>query len=288
METDGYFVGLAQILVAGGQPEANLARAALAIRKAADDGCRLVVLPECLDLGWTDPSARALAQAIPGPHAAALAAAAREHGVYVAAGLVERHSERHVERQAERLFNAAVLLSPAGEILLHYRKLNELDIARDLYSVGDRLGVAHTELGVLGLNICADNFESSLAIGHTLARMGAQVILSPSAWAVEANHDQVRDPYGQLWTSAYARLTSLYDLTVIGVSNVGWITGGPWQGRKCIGCSLAMGPGGQVLAQGPYGENAATVVRVKIHPRPPIARGTDIAEALEQRGYRGP
>ena len=101
--------------------------------------------------------------------------------MFVAAGLVER--------AGDRLYNAAVLIAPAGEILLHHRKINELDIALDLYSVGDRLGVVETELGTLGLAICADNFGSSLAIAHVLARMGAQVILSPSAWAVDADHD---------------------------------------------------------------------------------------------------
>ena len=181
-----------------------------------------------------------------------------------------------------------MLLSPAGEIVLHYRKINELDIALDLYAVGDSLGVARTELGVLGLNICADNFGDSLAIGHTLARMGAQVILSPSAWAVEADHDQSREPYGNSGATPTAKLTALYDLTIIGVSNVGWITGGPWQGRKCIGCSLAMGPGATVLGEGPYGEAAAAVLRVKVQPRPPIARGTDFAAALAARGYHGP
>jgi predicted amidohydrolase len=280
MQTDSYFVGLAQILVEGGRPEANLNRAVEAIRVAAAQECRLVVLPECLDLGWTDPAAREMAQSIPGPNVARLAAAAREHEIYVAAGLVER--------RAERLYNAAVLLSPAAQIVLHYRKVNELDIALDLYSVGDSLGVAHTELGVLALNICADNFDGSLAIGHTLARMGAQVILSPSAWAVDSNHDQARQPYGQLWRDAYCKLTTLYDLTIVGVSNVGWIAGGPWQGRKCIGCSLAMGPGGTVLAQGPYGEEAAAFLRFKVQLRPPIARGTDFAAALAARGYRGP
>ena len=280
MQTDSYFVGLAQILVEGGRPEANLDRAVEAVRTAAAQECRLVVLPECLDLGWTDPAAREMAQPVPGPHVARLAVAAREHGVFVAAGLVER--------RAERLYNAAVLLSPAGQIVLHYRKINELEIALDLYSVGDSLGVARTELGVLGLNICADNFDGSLAIGHTLARMGAQVVLSPSAWAVEASHDQARQPYGQLWRDAYGKLTALYELTIVGVSNVGWIAGGPWRGRKCIGCSLAMGPGGTVLAQGPYGEEAVAVVRVNVQPRPPIARGADFAAALAARGYHGP
>jgi predicted amidohydrolase len=271
---------LGQILVEGGRPQANLERAAAAIRSAAAADCRLVVLPECLDLGWTDPSARELAQPIPGRHVERLAEAAADAGTYVAAGLVERCGQR--------LFNAAVLLSPQGELLLHYRKINELDIALDLYSVGDRLGVADTELGVLGLNICADNFSDSLAIGHTLARMGAQVILSPSAWAVAADHDQAGQPYGQFWRDSYSRLTSLYGLTIIGVSNVGWLTGGPWQGRKCIGCSLAMGPGGKVLAEGPYGESATALVKVQIQPQAPVARGTDFAAALARRGYQGP
>jgi predicted amidohydrolase len=118
--------------------------------------------------------------------------------------------------------------------------------------------------------------------------MGAQVILSPSAWAVDTDHDNEREPYGQLWRDAYTELARLYDLTVLGVSNVGRITGGPWTGRKCIGCSLAVGPGGEILAQGPYGEDAEALVEVEVLPRPPVARGTDFAAALQKRGYRGP
>jgi predicted amidohydrolase len=280
MDLVPFKVGMAQILVEGGRPQANLHRAIHALGQAAGRGCRLAVLPECLDLGWTDPAARELAKPIPGPHVDLLAGAAREHGLYVAAGLVERADSR--------LFNAAVLLSPTGKILLHYRKINELDIALDLYSIGDRLGVVETELGRIGLAICADNFSSSLAIAHVLARMGAQLILSPSAWAVDADHDNQREPYGQLWRDAYTELTRLYDVTVIGVSNVGWITGGPWRGKKCIGCSLAMGPGGVVLAQGPYGEQAEGLVVVQVNSKPPIGRGSEIAEQLAARGYRGP
>lgn len=279
-----YRVGMGQMLVEGGCPEANLRRAGDAIRAAAEQGCRLVVLPECLDLGWTDPSARALAVPIPGPHADRLARFAREHRVYVAAGLVER--------AGPRLYNAAVLIAPTGEIRLVHRKINELDIGLDLYSVGDRMGVAETELGTLGLSVCADNFCSSLAIAHVLARMGAQLILSPSAWAVVAdhdntNHDNTGERYGKRWRDAYTELAKLYDVTVIGVSNVGPISAGPWAGRKCIGCSLAVGPGGEVLAELPYGEYADAVGVIDVQPRPPIARGTDFAPALVARGYRG-
>ena len=256
---------MAQILVEGGRPDANLARAAAAVREAAATGCRLVVLPECLDVGWTDPSARELARPIPGPRTDILTRAAREAGVYVAAGLVER--------AGDHLFNTAVLIDPAGRIVLHHRKINELDIALDLYAVGDRLGVVETELGTLGLAICADNFGTSLAVSHVLALMGAQVILSPSAWAEDADHDNAKEPYGQLWLDSYTELARLSDVTVVGVSNVGAITGGPWAGRVCIGCSLAVGPGGEVLARGPYGLRAEAVVAVEV--RPPAGRPRD-------------
>ena len=55
-------------------------------------------------------------------------------------------------------------------------------------------------------------------------------------------------------------------MTVVGVSNVGWITDGPWKGRKCIGCSLAVGPGGAILAQGPYGERRKPTCVLKFSP----------------------
>ncbi len=268
------------MLVAGAQPAANLDRAEAFIRDAAGKGCRLVVLPECLDLGWTDPSARQLAQPIPGPHSQRLAQSAIQSGLFIVAGLVER--------AGDQLYNAAVLIDPRGQILLVHRKINELEIAHDLYAVGDRLAVAHTELGTLGISICADNFPNSLAIGHVLARMGAQLLLSPSAWAVDAGHDNRAEPYGELWRRAYGELGRLYDLPVIGVSNVGWLTDGPWKGRKAIGCSLATNHRGETLAQGPYGESAEALIVVDIELRQPRATGAKIAGELTARGYVGP
>ncbi|NPV08029.1 MAG: carbon-nitrogen hydrolase family protein [Anaerolineae bacterium] len=273
-------VGMGQMLVRGGRPAENLARAVDVIQRAAGEGCDLVVLPECLDVGWTHPAARELAQPIPGERSALLGHAARQSGVYVAAGLTER--------EGEQVYNAAVLLSPQGDILLKHRKINELAIAHDLYSIGDRLGVAHTPIGTMALSICADNFPSSLALGHALARMGARLLLSPSAWAVQADYDHQAKPYGALWLEAYTELARLYDLTVVGVSNVGPIEAGVWAGRQCIGCSLAVGPGGTVLAQGPYGDTAEALVVFRAQVRPPLAWGTDLAAVLRDRGYVGP
>jgi predicted amidohydrolase len=265
-------IGLGQILVEGGRAGANIARAVAMVRRAAEAECQIVVLPECLDAGWTHPAAVELAEPIPGRTSDALASAAAAHSMYLVAGLTER--------EGDRIYNAAVLIGPEGRILLQHRKLNELDIAHSLYANGDRLGVAHTPLGTLGVTICADNFPESLVFGHALARMGCQLLLSPCAWAVDADHDNGREPYGDLWRRAYSELARLYDMPVIGVSNVGWLDAGPWRGRKCIGCSLAVGAGGTVLAQGPYGEAAQALVAVDVELRPPMKGQTTQTDRL--------
>ena len=280
MSKKSFKLGMAQMLVEGGQPEQNLKRAVKMIRQAAERGCAIVVLPECLDLGWTDPAARQLAQPIPGPHSDVLMHAAQEGGVYVVAGLTER--------AGERIYNAAVLISPEGNILLKHRKINIMEIAQDLYSTGDSLAVIQTPLGTLGVNICADNFPNSLVFGHSLARMGAQLLLSPCAWAMPPEHDNNQEPYGELWKTAYSTLTTLYDMTVVGVSNVGWLRGGPWQGYKCIGCSLAMGPGGVILTEAPYGETAESLMVVEVEPVERTATAAAIAGMLAGKGYDGP
>ena len=280
MADTAFTVGMGQTLVEGGQVDANLTRAEGMIGKAVEAQCDVVVLPECLDIGWTFPEAPALAQPIPGANSERLCAAAKKHDIYVVGGLTERADDR--------IYNAAILISPEGEILLKHRKVNILTIAQDIYSIGNTLGVAETLFGTFGVNICADNFPQSLALGHSLSRMGAQVILSPCAWAVDGDHDNEKEPYGGMWREAYGELAKLYDVTVIGVSNVGWITGGVWKGRKCIGCSLAVGPDGEVLAEGPYGAEAEALTVVSVKAVSPQARGTAIAGMLKEQDYTGP
>jgi hypothetical protein len=45
-------------------------------------------------------------------------------------------------------------------------------------------------------------------------------------------------------------------MATVGVSGVGLMESGPWQGRHCIGSSLAMGADGRVLARLPFGVTA--------------------------------
>lgn len=281
MNAHEFNLGMGQMLVEGGKVEENLARAETMVQDAARKGCQIIILPECLDCGWTFPETQALAQPIPGTFTNRLVNVARNNHIYVVAGLAEKTSNA--------IYNAAVLISPEGTILLKYHKINELDIAHDLYAPGDSLGVVKTPLGVIGINICADNFPSSLVLGHSLGRMGAQMILSPSAWAVPANYDNNKHPYGRMWKKAYTNLAKLYNMYVIGVSNVGIITDGPWKGRRCIGCSLAVGPGGKVLVRGTFGADKEELIVVPIHVESQNPWGTSLLHYLRtKKHYRGP
>ncbi len=276
-----FTLAMGQLLVEGGKVDENLARAEKMIHDAAQKGCQVIVLPECLDCGWTFPATWTLAQPIPGPTTDRLAQAARANHIYVTTGLAEK--------TPDAFYNAAVLISPEGKILLKHRKINELDIAHDLYSPGDSLGVVKTPLGVIGIDICADNFPSSLALGHSLGRMGAQLILSPSAWAVPVNYNNAKRPYGKMWKKAYTKLAKLYDLYMIGVSNVGMITGGPWKGQMCIGCSLAVGPGGKVVATASFGVDKEELLTIPIHIRERNPWGTSLLRYLRiKKHYHGP
>jgi predicted amidohydrolase len=252
--------------VDGGCRNANIERAISRIQAAAAAGAQVVLLPEAMDLGWTHPAAQTEAESIPEGFACArLREAARRNGLYLCAGLVER--------RGSAVYNAAVLIGPDGELLLHHRKLNELEIAHAVYRQGDRLGVVSTPLATFGLMICADAFARGQTLTRTLGLMGADIILSPCAWAVPANHDQTVEPYGQLWLDNYQPVARDFQLWIAGVSNVGWLAAGPWAGRKCIGCSLVIGPGGEIVASGPYGPDADQIIYVEVAPAPRPARG---------------
>jgi hypothetical protein len=104
MNSKPFKLAIGQMLVEGGQVEQNLEHALNMIKKAADLGCKVIVLPECLDIGWTYPGVIELTQPIPGRPSDYLCQTARDSGIYVVAGLTER--------VGKRIFSTGVLISP--------------------------------------------------------------------------------------------------------------------------------------------------------------------------------
>jgi predicted amidohydrolase len=248
------------------------------IAEAATRGCEVVLLPETLDFAWTHPSALTEAQPIPGPYSDQLCAEAVRHQIYICAGLTEQGADG-------RVYNAALLINPKGEILTKYHKINLLTVEQPYYAVGQTLNVVDTPLGKIGVNICADNFIDGLSIGHTLARMGAEFILSPSSWTVDYSITEEHDPYREKWVKPYSILARLYNVAVVGTTSVGYIVGGPYEGKKSIGCSLAVDAAG-IRAQGKFNEFAGDLVVVDI-PRPArVEKGTQIGEMLLRKGFK--
>lgn len=267
-EAESFTLAMCQMSVVGGDRSVNLAHAGEMIAEAAAKGAQVILLPEAMDLGWTDPSALTEAEPIPdGKTASYLAKMAREHQVYICSGLIEK--------AGDKVYNSAVIIDPKGEVILLHRKIYELDIGHPYYALGDRLNVCETEFGTFGLLICADAVTDDYVLTRSLAYMGADVILSPSSWAVRADHDNVETPYGQMWKDAYKPVAKDFRVWIAACSNVGWMTGGPWKGWKGIGCSMVIGPGGSDVKHAPYGEDADTIIYVNIKPEPRPGQGTN-------------
>lgn len=251
--------------VVGGDREANLARAATGIAEAAKNGAHVVLLPEAMDLGWAHESASLLAEPIPeGKACQALIAQAKQQDIWICSGLVEN--------EQNKIYNAAVLVSPAGEIILRYRKLNEVVSVHGIYDQGDRLGVAPTKFGTFGLMICSDGFAAGQVIARTLGYMGADIILSPSAWALPPDYDR-RNGYGDLWRRNYKPVARDFRLWIASVSNVGTYRN-PRESfdSPCIGNSLVIDPDGNEAVVGPFGSDAETILYADIALRPRPAR----------------
>ena len=271
-------IAMGQMLVESGKKEENLFRAVRMIKEAGRNDCNFIVLPECLDLGWTFPGTAEMTESIPGKSSDILCAGAADASIYVVAGLSEK--------DGDRVYNSALLISPEGHILAKHRKINILDIARNIYSIGNIMTVTETEFGKIGMDICSDNFPAAFAIGHTLARMGADIILSPASWAVKPENNE-SNPC-KMWERSYTSLASNFAIPVIGVSNIGIIAAGVWKDHRCIGNSLAVSPEGRIIAKGDltYTVESITYTTMTINTNRPM--GTDISPELVKRGFTLP
>lgn len=140
------------------------------IAKAAKQKADLVVLPETLTYYATGLSYADCAEPIPGPSTDYFGTLAREHNLYIVAGLIER--------DAKLIYNVAVLIGPDGELVGKYRKIclprSEIEAG---VQPGKETPVFDTRFGKVGMMVCYDGFFPEVARG--LANNGAEVIAFP-------------------------------------------------------------------------------------------------------------
>ena len=252
----------------------NLDHAADLVREAARGGAQIVCLPELFRAQYfcqrEDHALFALAEPIPGPSTARLAAIVREEKITLIASLFER-------RAPGLYHNTAAVFDPASDapdnITGIYRKMHIPDdplyYEKFYFTPGD-LGFRafSTSHGNLGTLVCWDQWYPEAA--RLTALMGANTLFYPTAigW-----HPSEKAEYGEAQYSAWQTMQRAHAISngvfVAAVNRVGHEHGDvihdgatiegpgdhtPTSGLEFWGGSFIADPFGRILAQASHGE----------------------------------
>lgn len=156
-------------------PDANLAAAGVLVARAAAAGARVAVLPEATMARFGTTLAD-VAQPVDGPFGDGIRALAREHGLWVVAGMFE-------PADTVRVYNA--LLATDGTHDVVYRKRHLFDAFGQKESTYVAPGEENVTFDVDGVSIgLATCYDVRFAHQFTeLGLAGAEVILLPASWA---------------------------------------------------------------------------------------------------------
>ncbi|MFV2066105.1 MAG: carbon-nitrogen hydrolase family protein [Pirellulales bacterium] len=182
---------------------------------------------------------RNVAEPLDGRSVTALTRTAKNHGIYISAGLLED--------AGNLLFNTQVLVGPEG-LVGSWRKMHIPMFEMPLYSGGDAPVVADTPLGRIGANICFDAFlpEST----RLLAVQNVEIVLFPFA-----ADPPPRTPEGwSQWAAASLRCRCLENgIFGVAANYVGDIEFVATR-QQFPGGGMVLGPRGDTIAQWPEKE----------------------------------
>ena len=208
-----------------GEKDRNVKHSIEMIGKAADNGAKLMVLPELCNSGYVFHSreeAFSLAEVIPdGPTTQAWMQIAQERGLYIVAGISER--------EGDSLYNSAVVVGPNGYIGT-FRKVH-LWNEENLYFEPGNLGfpVFSTPIGRIGTFICYDGwFPESYRL---CALQGADIICIPTNWVPIPGQDPKREAMANILVMGSAHSNSVF---VAAADRVGAERGQPFVGQSLI------------------------------------------------------
>ena len=181
----GLRLAAAQAASVPGDLAANVATAAALVRDAADQGARVVVLPELFLTGydeaaWTHDTSLDLDDDALAP----LSDVARSHSVVVVVGAA-------VRRALDESTLSVVVVDRAGEVSAPYDKQHLSGPERDFFAPGDHGATLAVDGWDLALGVCYDGCFPEHALAATAG--GASAYLVPAAYFVGAEHR--RDVY---------------------------------------------------------------------------------------------
>jgi predicted amidohydrolase len=182
----------------------NLEKFSEFIARAAAEKADIVCLPEGVTIVGTENNYVSASESVPGPTTEFLGRVARQHNLYIVAGLLEK--------DGDVVYNTAVLIDRKGELAGKYRKVSlpreEIDGG---VTPGNSFPVFDTDFGKVGILICWDvTFPEG---ARTLAQKGAEVILLP-IWGGHLKLAMARALENQVYlvTSTYDMISAVFDL----------------------------------------------------------------------------
>lgn len=242
--------------------EASVDKACRLTHEAAGQGAQLVLFPEAfvpayprgLSFGAVVGSRSAQGRRtwqrywanavdVPSPATDVLGEAARQAGVHLAIGVIERDADS----SGGTLYCTVLYFGPTGELLGKHRKLKPTASERLIWGEGDgsTLTVLDTELGKIGGLICWENYMP-------LARMalygkGVEIYLAPTAdsrdtWQATMQHIACEGRCFVLGCNQYVT-KSMYPADLPGVEELA-----DQPEEMCRGGSVIVSPLGEVLA----------------------------------------
>lgn len=245
-------VALAQIFCLDSDKSGNLTRIENAIIESKNEGAEIILFPEMALVGWVNPDAHLLSKPIPGEDSDYLSKLAKKYGVYICIGLGEK--------EGDKLFDSAILISDTGEILLKHRKNNILtELMEPSYSKGVGVQAVETKFGKVGVMICADSFKENLLT--EMADLKPDLLLIPYGWAAK-----VEDwpEHGKELHDVVEKVSLKVKCPVIGTDLVGQISQGPWKGLTYGGQSVAYSKNSKRLHVSKDRDRDITILDIKL------------------------
>jgi len=243
MPLSSYLMGAVQMTSTADRAK-NLDTAIRLVNEAADLGAKLVALPENFSYMGPEEGRLATAETLEGPVLGALREVAKRRGLFVVAGSIAERSEN-----PKMTANTSAVIADDGSIVAAYRKIHLFDVnipdgARyaesEVVVPGDKVVVAPTPLGRIGLTVCYDLRFPELY--RKLASLGAEVITIPSAFTLFTGKDH--------W-EVLVRARAVENLAYVIAPGQ---TGRHSANRQTFGNSMIVDPWGVVLARCPDGE----------------------------------
>lgn len=237
-------VGLVQLQVCD-DPAVNLPETVSLVRAAAAGGAGFVLTPECTNaLSSSREHQRAVFRdEAADPTLAALRDEAAALGIWVLVGSLGLASGDADGRFANR----SLLIAPDGSVRARYDKIHmfdvnvsETEVYRESagYRPGDKVVLADTPFGRIGMTVCYDVRFPYLY--RALAQAGAQILTVPAAF----NHI-TGQAHWEVLLRARAIETGCY---VIAPAQTGFHPESHGKGRRTHGHSLVVAPWGEVIA----------------------------------------